>query len=51
MAGFGEALKKGLEAHRRAAEARKEMDEVLAAASADVAAVTGTSISLQFAHA
>jgi hypothetical protein len=40
MAGFGEALKKGLEAHRRAAEARKEMDDVLAAASADVAAVT-----------
>jgi hypothetical protein len=48
MAGFGEALKKGLEAHRRAAEARKEMDDVLAAASADVAAVTSASISLQF---
>jgi len=48
MAGFGEALKKGLEAHRRSAEARKEMDDVLAAASADVAAVTSASISLQF---
>jgi hypothetical protein len=48
MAGFGDALKKGLDAHRRADEARKEMDEVLSAASADVAAVTGAPISLRF---
>jgi hypothetical protein len=47
MASFGEALKKGLEAHRRAAETRREIDEVLAAASADVAAVTSAPISLQ----
>jgi hypothetical protein len=48
MANFGEALKKGLDAHKRAAEARKEMEEVLAAASAEVASITGARISLQF---
>ncbi|WP_437684733.1 hypothetical protein [Sorangium sp. So ce176] len=48
MASFGEALKKGLDAHKRAAAARAEMEEVLAAASAEVATITGASISLQF---
>ena len=48
MASFGEALKKGLDAHKRAAEARKEMEEVLAAASAEVATITGARISLRF---
>lgn len=48
MASFGEALKKGLDAHKRAAEARKEMEEVLAAASAEVATITGTPITLRF---
>jgi hypothetical protein len=48
MAGFGEALKKGLEAHKRADAARKEMDDVLATASADLTQVTGVPISLRF---
>jgi hypothetical protein len=48
MAGFADALKKGLLAHQHADEARREMDEVLAIASTDVAAVTGAPISLRF---
>lgn len=48
MASFGDALKKGLDAHKRAAEARKEMEEVLAAASEEVAAIIGAPISLRF---
>ena len=48
MADFGNALKKGLEAHKRAAAARREMEEVLAAASTEVADVTGSPISLRF---
>jgi hypothetical protein len=50
MAGFADALKKGLEAHQRAAEARYEMDEVLKAASVDIRAVTGAPISLRFSQ-
>lgn len=48
MVDFGNALKKGLEAHKRAAEARKEMEDVLAAASSEMKAVTNSPISLQF---
>lgn len=48
MTGFGEALKKGLQAHEETQRARAEMDEVLAAASKEVSAVTAQEISLQF---
>lgn len=45
---FKDALQKGLAAHKRAAEARAEMNEVLASASAEVAEITGAPITLQF---
>lgn len=48
MAGFGDALRKGLDAHRRADDAEKEMNEVLAAASADVTSVMQAPISFRF---
>ncbi len=48
MTSFGDALRKGLEAHERAAAARREMDEVLVEASKEVAAVVGAPIALRF---
>jgi len=48
MADFEDALRKGLESHKRAAEARKVMEEVLASASKAMATVTGSPISLRF---
>src|SRR5690349_7067529 len=48
MTTFGDALRKGMDAHTRAAAARREMDEVLAQASQEIAAVVGAPISLRF---
>ncbi len=48
MAGFGDALRKGLDAHRRADDAEKEMNEVLDAASTDVTSVMQAPISFRF---
>jgi len=48
MTSFAEALKKGLDVHKRAAEARNEMDEVLAAASKEVSEVLQGEISFRF---
>lgn len=48
MTSFAEALKKGLDVHKRAEEARNEMAEVLAAASREVSEVLGGEISFQF---
>jgi hypothetical protein len=47
MTTFGEALKKGLDAHQHADQARREMDAVLAAASREVTEVIGRPITFQ----
>jgi hypothetical protein len=48
MSEFGNALRKGIGAHERAAAARREMDAVLSQASKEVQDVVGAPISLQF---
>ena len=48
MTSFGEALRKGLDSHKQAEDARKELDEVLAAASKEVSEVLKEEIALQF---
>jgi len=48
MTNFGEALRKGLDSHKQAEEAHKELSEILAAASKDMSEVLNEEISLQF---
>lgn len=46
--GFGDALKKGLDAHGRAVAARREMAEILAEASRELSTLLQTEVTLRF---